>query len=148
MSKQEKGDHLKLFFNFILSEVDLKTCGSKPLEENQSNVGLRMETSIMKDELNPILHNEQQTTESLLSNDKNFQEWKKVSIVPSDLDIENVLRTTISAIFTEAKSLTPTRRNRDFLTCRCKNFVWYNFCVHSNAAACELNIWFDYFVVI
>ena len=73
-----------------------------------------MEASIVKDEWNPILHNEQQTTESLLSNDKNFKEWKKVPIVPSDLDIDNVVRTTISAIFTEAKSLTPTRRNRFF----------------------------------
>ena len=72
MSKQEKGDHLKLCFNFILSEVDLNTCGSKPLEENQISVGLRMEASIVKDEWNPTLHSEQQIKESLLSNDKNF----------------------------------------------------------------------------
>ena len=72
----------------------------------------------------------------------------EVPIVPSHLDIDNVLRTTISAIFTEAKSLAPTNRNREFLNCKCKNFFWYNFCVHSNAAACELNIWFNYFVDI
>ena len=73
MLKQEKDNHLKLFFNHILSEVNLNTCGSKPLEENQSNIGLRMEASIGKDEWNPILHSEHQTTESLLSNDKYFQ---------------------------------------------------------------------------
>ena len=102
---QEKSDHLKLFFNFILSEADLNTCGIKPLEENQANVGLKIKASVAKEEWNSILHREQQTTESLLSNDKNFPEWKKVPIVPSDLDIDNVPKTTISAIFSEAESL-------------------------------------------
>ena len=102
---QEKRDHLKLFFNFILSEADLNTCGIKPLEENQANVGLKVKASVAKEEWNSILHREQQTTESLLSNDKNFPEWKKVPIVTSDLDINNVPKTTISAIFSEAESL-------------------------------------------
>ena len=75
---QEKRDYLKLFFNFILSEADLNTCGMKPLEGNQATVGLKIKASVAKEEWNSILHREQQTTESLLSNDKNFPEWKKV----------------------------------------------------------------------
>ena len=172
-------DHLKSFFNFIPSEADLNTCGIKLLEEKQANVDLSIETSVVQHELNPILHKEQQTTESLLNNDNNLPEWKKVPIVPSDLDIDNVPKTTISAIFSEAESLlnekgaitkaasnderlrtvkdktsvqpfivAPSSRNRDFLTCKCKTFVWYNFRVHLVAVACELNIWFDYFVKV
>ena len=101
-----------------------------------------------------------------MNNDKNLLEWKKISIVPSNLDINNVPKTTILATFSEAEFLlnekggitkaastderlrtvkdktsvqpflvAPTSRNRDFLTCKCKNFVWYNFCVHSVAVA-------------
>ena len=50
----------------------------------------------MHHELNPILHKEQQTTESMSNNDKNLPEWKNV---PTDLDINNVQKITISAIF-------------------------------------------------
>ena len=32
----------------------------------------------------------------MLNNDKNLPEWKKVPIVPSDLDIDNVPKITIS----------------------------------------------------
>ena len=115
---------------------------------------MRIEAGVVHHELNPILHKEQQTTESMLNNDKNLPEWKNV---PSDLDIDNVPKITISAIFSEVESLlnekgaittastaeklrtanyktseqpfivTPTRRNRDFLTCKCKTFFWYNF---------------------
>ena len=55
--------------------------------------------------MNPILHKEQQTTEFLLNNDKDLLEWKKLPIVPSDLDIDNVPKTTISTTFSEAESL-------------------------------------------
>ena len=82
MSKQEKRDHLKSFFNFIPSKADLNTFGTKLLEEKQANVDLSIETSVVQHELNPILHKEQQTTESLLNNDKNLPEWKKVPTVP------------------------------------------------------------------
>ena len=58
----------------------------------------------MQHELNPVLHKEQQTTESLLNNDKNPPEWKKIPIVPSDIGIDNVPETTISAIISEAGS--------------------------------------------
>ena len=34
------------------------------------------------------------------------------------------------------------------LICKCKTFVWYNFCANSVAVACELNIWFDSFVEV
>ena len=47
MSKQEKRDHLKFFFNFIPTEADLNTCGIKLLVENQTNVHLRIEASIV-----------------------------------------------------------------------------------------------------
>ena len=40
-----------------------------------------------------------------MNNDKNVPEWKKVPIIPSDLYIDNVPKNTISAIFSEAKSL-------------------------------------------
>ena len=55
--------------------------------------------------MNPILHKEQRTTESLFNNDNNLTEWMKISIVPSDLDIDNVPKTTILAIFSEAEIL-------------------------------------------
>ena len=66
---------------------------------------MRIDASVVQHELNPILHNEQQTTESLSNNDNNLPERKKVHIVPSDLDIDYVPKTTISAIFSEAESL-------------------------------------------
>ena len=44
--------------------------------------------------------------------------------------------------------VTPTRRNRDFLTCKCKTFFGIIFCTHSVAVTCELNVWFDYFVEV
>ena len=59
MSKQEKRDHLKSFFNFIPSEADLNTCGIKLLKENQANVDLRTEASVVQHELNPISYKEQ-----------------------------------------------------------------------------------------
>ena len=59
---QEKLDHLKLFFNFILSEADLNTCRIKPLEENRANVVLKIEASVAKEEYNSILHRKEQTT--------------------------------------------------------------------------------------
>ena len=85
-----------------------------------------------------------------MNNDKNLPEWKKVTIDPSDLNIYNVPKTAISAIFSEAESLLNekggitkvastdetltvkdktiaqpfivalTSRNGDFLTCKCK----------------------------
>ena len=63
---------------------------------------MRIEAGVVHHELNQILHKEQQTTESMLNNDKNIPEWKKV---PSDLDIDNVPKITISAIFSEVESL-------------------------------------------
>ena len=105
MSKRKKRDHLKSFFNFIPPEADLNTCGIKLLKEKQAVVDFRIETSVVQHGLNPISHKEQQTTESLLSNDKNLPEWKKAPIVPSDLDIDNIPKSTISALFNEAESL-------------------------------------------
>ena len=105
MSKQEKYNRSKSFFNFVPSEADLNTCFIKHLEENQTNIDLRIEASVGQHELNPILHKEQQTTESLLNNDKDLLEWKKLPIVPSDLDIDNVPKTTISTTFSEAEPI-------------------------------------------
>ena len=65
---------------------------------------MRIKASVVEHELNPILHKGQQITESLLNNDKNLKEWKKVPTVPSDLDIGNVPKTSW-AISTEARSL-------------------------------------------
>ena len=96
---------MKSFFNFIPSETNLNTCGIKLLEENRANIDLKTGTSTVQHELNPILQKEQQTTESLLNNGKNLPEWNKVPVVPSDLDIDNVTKTTISAIFSEADTL-------------------------------------------
>ena len=56
MSKQENRDYLKHFFNFIPSEADFSICRIKLLEENQTNVDLRIEASVVQHELNPILH--------------------------------------------------------------------------------------------
>ena len=64
-----------------------------------------MRIEVQQYELNPTLHKEQQTTEYLLNNDNNLPEWKRVLIVPSDLDTVNVPKSTISAIFSEAESL-------------------------------------------
>ena len=72
ISKPEKQGHLKFIFNFILSEADLNIGGIKPSVKNWATVDLRIETTVTKDEWNRILHKEQQTTESLLNNDKNF----------------------------------------------------------------------------
>ena len=58
------------------------------------------------------------------------------------------LRTAKDKTSVQPFNVFPTSRNRDFLTCKCKNFVWYNFCAHSVAVVCELNIWFDYFVEV
>ena len=80
ISKQEKRAHSKFIFNFILSEADLNTGGIKPSEKNQATVDLRTEARVTKDEWNRILYKEQQTTESLLNNEENLQEWKKVPI--------------------------------------------------------------------
>ena len=68
------------------------------MEENQANVDLRTGASAAQHEFNPILHKEQQTTESLLNNKKNLPEWKKVPIISSDLDINNVPKTTVLAM--------------------------------------------------
>ena len=48
----------------------------------------------------------------------------------------------------ESFIVAPTSRNRDFLSFKCKIFVWYNFCAHSVVVVCELGIWFDYFVEV
>ena len=72
ISKQEKQGHLKFIFNFILSEADLNIGGIKPSVKNQATVDLRIETRVTKDKWNRTLHKEQQTTESLLNNDKNL----------------------------------------------------------------------------
>ena len=72
ISKQEKQGHLKFIFNFILSEADLNIGGIKRSVKNQATVDLRTESRVTKDELNRILHKEQQTTEFLLNNDKNL----------------------------------------------------------------------------
>ena len=171
--KQKKCDHLESFFNFISFEADFNTFRIKLLEENQANVDLRTGASVAQHEFNPILHKEQQTTESLLNNKKNLPEWKKVPIISSDLDINNVPKTTVLAMklnekrginkgaytderLTIVKDKTSvqlfivalTGRNRDVLTCKCKTFLWYNFCNHSVSVACELNIWLVYFVVV
>ena len=105
MSKQKKCNHLESFFNFISSEADLNTYRIKRLEETQANVDLRIVASVEQHKLNPILHKEQQTIEPLLSNDKILPEWKKHPIISSDLDIDDVPKNTILAIFSEAESL-------------------------------------------
>ena len=56
------------------------------------------------------------------------------------------LRTAKDKTSVQPFIVAPTSRNTDFLTCKCKTLVWYNFCVHSVAVACELNISFDHFV--
>ena len=136
---------------------------------------MRVEASIVEHALNLVLHKEQQITEPFLNNDKKLKEWEKVPIVPSNLDIGNIAKATISAISSKVESLLnekgaitkaasfderlrtakvynyfvpPTSRNRGLLTCKYKIFAWYNFCTHSVAVACELNIWFDYFVEV
>lgn len=98
MSKQEKHNHLKSFFNFIPSEADLKPCGIKLSEINQTNADLRIKATVVQHELNSVLQKEQQTTESFLNNCKFLPQWKKVPITPSDLDINYVPKTAISAI--------------------------------------------------
>ena len=105
MERNVKIGKIQSFFNFVPSEADLKTCFIKHLEENQTNIDLRIEASVGQHELNPILHKEQQTTESLLNNDKDLLEWKKLPIVPSGRDIDNVPKTTISTTFSEAESI-------------------------------------------
>ena len=42
---------------------DLNPCGIRLLEENQANVDLEIEASIVQHEFNSILHKEQQTAE-------------------------------------------------------------------------------------
>ena len=42
---------------------DLNTCGIRLLEENQANVDLEIEASIVQHEFNSMLRKEQQTTE-------------------------------------------------------------------------------------
>ena len=70
--KTGKTGPFEIIFNFILSEADLNTGGIKRSVKNQATVDLRIETRVTKDEWNRILHKEQQTTESLLNNDKNL----------------------------------------------------------------------------
>ena len=62
--------------------------------------------------------------------------------------IDERLRTVKDKTSVQPFNVAPTSRNRDFLTCKCKTFLWYNFCAHSIAVALDLNIWFDYFVEI
>ena len=80
------------------------------MEENQANVDLRIGATVVQHKLNPVLHKEQQTTESLLNNGKNLPEWKKVPMISSGLDIDNVPKTTILAIFSKAESLLNEKR--------------------------------------
>ena len=74
------------------SEADYNSFAIKLLEENQTNIDLRIEDSVTQHELYPILHKELQTTEFFLNNNKNLPEWKKV--VRSYLHIDNVPKIT------------------------------------------------------
>ena len=66
---------------------------------------MRVEASIVEHALNLVLQKEQQITEPFLNNDKKLKEWEKVPIVPSNLDIGNIAKATISAISSKVESL-------------------------------------------
>ena len=172
MTREQQENHLQEFFSFIPGEGDIidevdevrNDTVSNPMQGTSTNDQSTSQGTPTYDQSTnqetdnrkriPISHHELNLGGMIPDEtlDNMFHEAENLLNTPDGVTTaasnDDRLRTVKNSNSNYPLIVAPNKKNRNLLECKCKTYTWYNLCAHTVAAACDINMTFDYFVEV